>query len=532
MISIGLIENAEWRWVFTFSTILLILLLIPFVWAYGVAAPDSVFMGVLVNPIDGASYQAKMYQGYTGNWLFHLPYTPEPHEPVLLFTYYLGLGHLARILGTSTILVFHAMRMIGGMVMFLAIYRFVSDWTDNVTQRRITWTLAVLGTGFGWIALLFGHISPDMLILPEAFPFQAVYANAHFPWAIAGILVVVHILIKHALGGEEHWPELNVDSIALALTTIFLVSTAPFVLLPVGIAYGVLLIGIWRKEKRFPRRELNWGLIVIIFGLPFIAYNIWAISSRNPVFHAWMSQNITPSPPVWDYLIAFGPILLLALVGMRRLLDKFDLSELFLIAWLVTGLLTLYAPLGLQRRFSMALIMPMAVYAGCGLWRVIVPNLFSRRQFLGVVLGILIFLPTTLTAFIAPMLGSRQLIEESSQSYFISLEEDGALKWLEANAPGALVLASPEVGLILPTRGLKVVYGHAYETINPDQRKQAVIDFYTGADCSVVEDEGVEYIFVGPRERALSDDGICPVQGDPLFRSTYGGVEIYAAGAE
>jgi hypothetical protein len=59
-----------------------------------------------------------------------------------------------------------------------------------------------------------------------------------------------------------------------------------------------------------------------------------------------------------------------------------------------------------------------------------------------------------------------------------------------------------------------------------------VIDFYSGLDCSVVEDEGVEYILVGPRERALSDGEMCPVQGDPLFRSADGEVEIYAAGAE
>ncbi|HOA25671.1 MAG TPA: hypothetical protein PKI52_16800, partial [Aggregatilineales bacterium] len=86
------IDHAEWRWVFVCSIALLVLITIPFVWAYGVGGSEARFMGVLVNPIDGASYQAKMRLGVEGSWLFYLPYTPELHDGVFLFTFYLAMG--------------------------------------------------------------------------------------------------------------------------------------------------------------------------------------------------------------------------------------------------------------------------------------------------------------------------------------------------------------------------------------------------------------------------------------------------------
>src|SRR5574341_1545843 len=112
------IEAYEWRWVYITGGLLLIVLSLPFLWAYATAVPDRIFMGILVNPIDGMSYQAKMLQGYNGSWLFELPYTPEPHTGVFVYTFYVGLGHLARLLNVEPILVFHVVRLVGGMFMF------------------------------------------------------------------------------------------------------------------------------------------------------------------------------------------------------------------------------------------------------------------------------------------------------------------------------------------------------------------------------------------------------------------------------
>ncbi|MBN1311947.1 MAG: hypothetical protein JXB30_11050 [Anaerolineae bacterium] len=527
------IENSEWRWVFIASTLLMVTISLPFIWAYVAATPDSYFMGVLVNPVDGASYQAKMYQGYSGSWFFHLPYTPEPHRGVFLFTFYLALGHLSRLLGLQAILVFHAVRLVSSMLMFLAIYQFMADWTSDVTQRRISWGLAVLGTGFGWIVLMVaGGMMPDAVItvsdigvLPEAFPLQAAYANPHFPLAIALAIWMAHVLVTSALVETERWPQLDFQTLGLGLGSLALVSMSPFVLVPLGVGYAVLCAWLWWRRRIFPRRELNWGIVVALLGLPLAAYNAWAISPSNPVFREWMSQNQTPSPPVWDYLIAFGPILILAGIGVWGSRRTIHDGDVFLIAWIVSILALLYAPLGLQRRFTMGLVVPLAIYAGIGLWRVIVPAFARRWRMVVVVLALCLMVPSTVMAVVVFLVGTLNPAESSY--YYISREENEALVWLQAKRD-SLVLASPDFSLYIPSRGPRVVYGHPFETLKAEERQAAVGNFYKGFDCGVVAREGVDYIVVGPRERSLADDHeICPITGEEVFQSSNGEVVIY-----
>lgn len=400
------VDSTEWRWVYIAGGLLMIVLCVPLVWAYAAAVPDRLFMGMLVNPLDGISYLAKMDQGYRGSWLFTLPFTPEPHQGVFLFTFYLALGHLARLLALEPVLVFHAARLVGGMVMFILIYRLVADWTDSVDQRRIAWGLAVLGTGLGWVALMVGHVSPDVLLIPEAFPLQAVYANAHFPWAIAIAAGIAHLLVRMVIVERTPLVEASTPIATLALGTLVLVSLSPFVLLPLGMGYVALCVWLWYQQRRLPYREISWGAIMVIVAAPLAFYNAWAISQANPVFAAWMQQNRTPSPPIWDYLIAFGPLLALAAIGLWGSRQRLHTGDVFLLGWLISGAICLYLPLGLQRRFSMGLIIPLAIYGGRGLWRVLALPAPPRWRPAVVILAFLPFLPTLILTIVLPLFGT------------------------------------------------------------------------------------------------------------------------------
>lgn len=514
------IENSEWRWVFISSILLLIVITLPFIIAYGLAGPDKLFMGMLINPIDGLSYLAKMQQGVDGSWLFHLPSTPDAHAGVFLFTFYLSLGHLASLLNLPPITIFHVMRIIGAMMMFFALYRFVADWTSSVEQRRITWSLAVLGSGFGWLAIAFGHVSPDVLLIPEAFPLQAAYANPHFPWAIAAALVAAHVLVVKCLMEDDVYPAPDIETLGLVAATVLLATTSPFILLPIGIGFGAMLIWLMWQRRELPLRELAWGSVVLIFGLPFIIYGFVATSAQNnPIFATWMAQNATPSPTIWDYLIAFAPLLLMAGIAIASLRRVFQSGDVFLLGWLVSGIILLYIPINLQRRFVMGLIVPLSIYAGRGLWRVIAPK-FGRRRGLAVALSFALFMPTTIVAIVAPLVNGLNLAESDGGLYFVNNSEIEAFQWLGRHAHDSLVLASPNVGALLPVYGVRVVYGHPYETVRADERAEEVLDFYWGTDCSVLATEKVDYVLVGPRERALSDGDMCPVDGKIVYEST------------
>ena len=115
------ITKTEWRWAVGWSLVLLVLSAVPYLIAAYTAPEGWNFAGILVNPLDGHSYLAKMAQGAAGNWQFHLTYTPEAHDGAYIFLLYLGLGHLAALTGLSNILVFHLARLAAGLVLALSV---------------------------------------------------------------------------------------------------------------------------------------------------------------------------------------------------------------------------------------------------------------------------------------------------------------------------------------------------------------------------------------------------------------------------
>ena len=110
-------------------------------------------------------------------------------------------------------------------------------------------------------------------------------------------------------------------------------------------------------------------------------------------------------------------------------------------------------------------------------------------------------------------------------------EEALGLRWLETETPShALILAAPGTGLIIPAfSGRQVIYGHPFETVRAEAEKQVVLGFFQ----TMTEDEahtfiierGVDYIFFGPRERAVGD---LPITQGLELAFEAGGVQIYA----
>ena len=76
-------------WIVIFSVVSITTL--PYLLAAGAGGDEYVFGGFLLNPIDGHSYLAKMYQGWMGNWAFTLPYTAQEGDGSLLFIFYITI---------------------------------------------------------------------------------------------------------------------------------------------------------------------------------------------------------------------------------------------------------------------------------------------------------------------------------------------------------------------------------------------------------------------------------------------------------
>ncbi|MEJ2264102.1 MAG: hypothetical protein P8X95_11690 [Anaerolineales bacterium] len=494
-------RRIEWAVVLCALTVIL-LTTVPYLYAARSAGDQYVFGGFLFNPIDGNTYLAKMYQGWAGMWLYTMPYSPEAGRGAYLFLFYLFLGHLARITGLSLILTFHIARFLGILAMLSAIYLFYRKLLLENHLYRWAFAFAVLGSGLGWIGVLFGAFTSDLWVA-EAYPFLSAFANPHFCFGLA-LLLSLLIPIRGEKIGIKRGSLILIGSLALAILSPFGVLIALVILSGCSIWQTWIDTGGARAWKGFVLPVVaRKAILVFLAGAPILFYYLW-VTSTDPSFAIWNAQNLTPSPPVWDFLMSFSPLIILALPGGWYLLRKGTREQRLILVWAVLGVILLYAPLGLQRRFMMGMFVPIAGLAVLGL-----NSLVERYKFRSVPAAVvlaLFILPTNLMILLTSFYG----IQTHDALIYLSRGEEEALNWIAANtAPDALVLASPEMGLFIPAHtGRRVFYGHPFETINADVNEKQVEQYFK--DGKRGEDLGVlkraDYVFFGKRESMLGEN--------------------------
>jgi hypothetical protein len=480
-----------------FSVILVVVLLaitLPYIAAALSGGRAWVFAGFLQNPLDGASYLAKMRLGFDGAWRFTLSFSSEPGSGAYLFLYYLLLGHMARWLGLPLILMYHLARLFGAALLLLSIFRFFARiFPTRPDLYRVACWLTAIGSGMGWLIVFAGPPPTDFWVA-EAYPFLAMYANPHFPLGLALLLgAFIGLLEKHS------WHR----DLKLALFGLLLA-----IILPFAVVLVLLVAGIWMLWTWLETRRLEWqGLFSLgALGGPFLLYQYWA-ALVDPVLSGWNAQNVTPSPPIWDFLLSFSPAFVLALVGVWALWRRTGeaIPRRLIITWFFLGLLLIYFPFPLQRRFMLGFYIPTAVLAvfGIDFLRLRFPPL-ARRLAPAV---FLLALPTNMLLLMIGMIGAMS----QSPLLYLSQDEAQALYWIRDNTPpDALVLSAPEMGGWIPGwTGRRVIYGHPYETIRADQEEEWVLSFYR--DTGIVSGErlavrGVDYVMYGQREQQIGGD--------------------------
>ncbi len=515
-----MLRKADTLFVISMGLFFIGLITAPYLWAYQTAGSEYEFGGFLLNPIDGNSYLAKMYQGWQGSWRFQLLYTSEIGEGVYLFLYYLALGQFARFVDGSLQITFHVARIVGSVLLLISIWNF---YGRVLPRRRIKWlafALALFGSGFGWAASFFGLFTADFWVA-EGYPFLSAYANPHFP---LGMAILIWIITPERDEGIRRHRKSGYRSDILVVTASLILGT----ILPFGIILALVVLGglvVWDIWERLgPVKGKSWRseiitdslrrsgyfrkiIGILIGGMPILIYDIW-VTQSDPLLANWNAQNLTISPPVWDLSISLGIALLLAVPGAWVTWKKKNSPARILIVWSCLGLLMMYLPLGLQRRLMLGLYIPLAGLAGIGL-----DFLLPRRKSLAVAaicLVAILVIPTNLMI----LMGGIQAIQINDSRLYLTSEEKQGLDWIAANTPDeALILASPEMGLYIPAyTGRRVIYGHPFETVNAEQMEARVINYFEGSNNkeALAGLTDVDYVFYGPRERKLGNMPIGP----------------------
>lgn len=441
------------------SAVFLLAVSAPFIYAHSAADSQHVFGGFLLNPIDGNSYLAKMRQGYNGAWTFTLPYTAEPSTGAAINLYYLFLGHAARWLGLGLALTLHVARLLGAAALCAALWRLLAR-SLPASQRSWAFALALFGSGLGWLAVAFGGFTSDFWVA-EAYPFLVAFANAHFALGLA-----LQIYLLTPLRADEKPSSLAPAALLLAVVYPFGWAVALAALL----AHAALARGLGGDAKP----SLIHAAWVLAGGLPAAAYSLWVVNA-HPVLAQWNVQNLTPAPPLWDFVVSFSPALVIAALSAAALIRERRKEAYALLAWAAVGIVLVCLPLGLQRRFVSGLYAPLAVLAVLGL-----AHWFRQPGRLRIAtIGLL--LVSVLTNVLI-LLGAAQAARAQEPALYLNADEAAAYAWLDEHAaPGALVLATPQYGLRLPAYAhIRVWYGHPFETIEADERRAEVAAFFEG----------------------------------------------------
>lgn len=502
-----------------------ILTCLPYLVAAGLAPEHSIFGGFLMNPIDGFSYLAKMRQGYEGAWTFELPYAPNPGPASFVYVYYLLLGHVAAWTSLSPLIVYHLARALSAVLMFSMAFLLFRELLPDRKQVWTAYWLTLFGSGVGWLAIPAGVVASDLWI-PESIPWLTAYVNPHFPLAAGAYLGAILAMVW---SGSR--PRIRA---LLALSCGFLLGAV----LPFALAALVPIIAIWLiwelLEARRRGEEVNAGNLrtispfaaLLAGATPWLAYDFWLTRTQSSI-GAWTSQNITPSPPPGEYLLGYGLVLSLALVGLAGAGLLRHREGRLLTTWMVGTVIVLYIPFGLQRRANLGLFFALAAMASYG-----IPFLTRGRVKANHVLALVLVLsvPSHLVVMMAGLAG----VARGEPLLVISESDVGAFEWLADNAsPGALVLAAPVNGNRLPAYApVRVLYGHPMETPDADRQQALVESLYAweGPDPRAIDllrQTGVRYVFLGPEEREIglpdwlhSLTIVYSSQGSEIFRMT------------
>ncbi len=133
----GMVPTKQERyWVLACAAILLLLYGIPALWAFLCPPEGFQLYRAWTYGEDYAVYRSAMAQGYAGDWLILNRFTPEPHDPVLLYPVYVLLGHAARLLPLPLEVPYLITSALGAACLALALYVFAAAFLIRLAETQ------------------------------------------------------------------------------------------------------------------------------------------------------------------------------------------------------------------------------------------------------------------------------------------------------------------------------------------------------------------------------------------------------------
>ncbi|MBN1502097.1 hypothetical protein JW930_01015, partial [Candidatus Woesearchaeota archaeon] len=289
-----------------------------------------------------------------------------------------------------------------------------------------------------------------------------------------------------------------------------------------------LCFGFYMLWRFFTKRDtltdiLKYNIFYALVSLPAFIYTFY-LYGMNPYFQAWNAQNILDAPKLHHLLFGyFFPLIFALVYSVNRIkAKKANDIEVILFSWMFSGLILLYSPLNIQRRFLEGLNIPIMLLGSLGFMRVVLPffqkeihkltNLNKKTLSLVlIILTLILISPTSFYWLYKVSTSVRQDVPVSDYSvpYYLEKEEVEALNWLKSNTDKeAVVISGYGIGNYVPRiSGNRVFLGHWAQTIDYEEKKTQVNMFYSTSDDNyrrvLLEQYNIKYVYYGIEEQKL-----------------------------
>lgn len=466
----------ENKWLIIFSIFVIVVTSIPYWLGFTNENDLYKFSGFIIGVGDGNSYLAKMMIGASGDWLFTTPYTAYPQMKFFAFFPYILLGKLSSHPSQTIQLIglFHLFRWAGIIFLIFETFHFSLLFVKDRKFSLLVTILLIFGGGLGWLGILFpgliNHRMPLEFYSPETFGYLSVFSLPHLLFARAFLYKSFRTLLVLDSAARFSQKSLLRSGFSLFLSGIFQ---------PINLIIGWFIVGIYFLVKTIKEKSVSVYIKKFIFWIipsaPLFFYNFFSFLF-DPYLSAWQGQNRIISPPVIDYLFAYGfGLFFWFLVYKKGLMKKINLT-LFINIWIILIPVLAYFPINIQRRLTEGVWLAFCIYIGI--------FIMNNKNF---IVKILIFTLVILSTLIFSV-GSFQAIQKVASPIYSLASIMDVGNYLSAEVDvGDTILApfdeSNELPVYVPIR---VITGHGPESKNLSVISEKLDRFYQG-DLNQVE---------------------------------------------
>ena len=500
------IDKKEWSFLAIIAFLLVLITSLPYIYGYLTAPEDTYFLAVSgINRSDYANYFSYIEQTKDGHLLFKDLYTTEPQPRVILNLFFLGLGLFAKFFNLSAVAIFQISRIILIPIFIFVFYLFISLLFKEKFKRKLGLIFTCFSAGLGGFLSLFFTFStfqiPIDLWIPEAFTFLSLFLNSLYIFSFILIISVFFLILLAKKNASYKY------SFLAGIGGLILFQIHPYDIPIIFLALFIFWILSSIIEKRINWNLFKHCLVFALVSLPSVIYYFWLSTSHFiTVERVAQASSLLFTPSVSAFILGYGFILPLTLMGIYIFLKNKPPYLPLLIAWLIVHIALLCLPLPLQRKMTEGLHIILCVFAVEGIWIVHQKFNLLKHKFLWLIVFILLFNYSNI--FIM-----KRDINYYKTSYFsIPKELISSMEWLRINSSEeANIISNSDMvtnNLIPAFSVRKIYFGHRIETIQATRKEKEVSWFFEtnkndDEKYSFLQKEKLDYIFINKKEEYI-----------------------------